>query len=209
MVEALRKLASRRVEGLDLLSDAEIVEMCRKELPYDLTAFRELMRRYEGLVFNTCMKYIGSRSDAEEVAQDALVQVYHKLHQFQGRSSFKTWLYTIVRNFCYNRVSKLARKREGKEQYESYSKQDEPDFAVFDRGSEIADRVQLAMDTMKDKEREVLVMKFTSGLTIQEISEVMGIGLSAAKMRLYRALDAFKEAYKTIDKNSSTQLLSP
>ncbi len=60
MVEALRRLASRRMEGLEELSDPEIVALCKKELPSDLTAYRELLRRYEGLVYNTCAKYIGS-----------------------------------------------------------------------------------------------------------------------------------------------------
>ncbi len=209
MVEALRKLASRRVEGLDLLSDEEIIALCRKELPYDLTAFRELLRRYEGLVYNTCLKYIGSRLDAEEVTQDALIQVFHKLHQFEGRSSFKTWLYTIVRNYCYNRISKLARKREGKEAYESYAEVNVERVVSFKTETELGDRVNAAMAKMKEKERELLVMKFVSGLTIQEMAEVLGIGLSAAKMRLYRALDTFKEIYQKIDSNSSTSLLAP
>jgi len=165
MVEALRKLASRSVEGLENLSDAEIVELCKKELPSDLTAYRELLRRYEGLVYNTCMKFIGSQQDAEEVAQDAMIQVFHKIHQFEGRSAFKTWLYKIVHNYCRNRVSKIIRKREVKESFEKHSAE------------------------------MILVMKFTTGLTIQEIAEAMEIGLSAAKMRLYRALDSFKEIY--------------
>jgi len=75
-------LASRRVEGLDLLSDEEIVAMCQKELPSDVTAFREILRRYEGVVYGTCMKILGSKADAEEVSQDALLQVFHKINQF-------------------------------------------------------------------------------------------------------------------------------
>jgi len=195
MVDALRKLASRRVEGLDKLSDAEVVAMCKKELPSDLTAYRELLRRYEGLVFNTCAKYIGSSEDAEEVAQDALIQVFHKIHQFEGRSAFKTWLYKIVQNYCRNRVAKLARKRESKEEYQKQVIDVESGYAEEPKNSLVAEKVEISMNKMKEKEREILVMKFTTGLTIQEISEVMEIGLSAAKMRLYRALDSFKQIY--------------
>lgn len=195
MVEALRRLAFRRVEGLEELSDSEIVELCKEELPSDLTAYRELLRRYEGLVYNTCAKYIGSKQDAEEVAQDALIQVFHKIHQFEGRSAFKTWLYKIVQNYCRNRISKLARKREGKEAYQKQVMELEPDHIEAPKSSLIAEKVELSMNKMKDQEREILVMKFTTGMTIQEISEVMEIGLSAAKMRLYRALDSFKLLY--------------
>lgn len=198
MVEALRKLASRNVAGLEDLSDAEIVDLCKKELPNDLTAYRELLRRYEGLVYNTCMKFIGSKQDAEEVAQDALIQVFHKIHQFEGRSAFKTWLYKIVHNYCRNRVSKIIRKREGKEAYEKHTSETQADVQEVKRETPLGEKVQEAMNKMKDQEREILVMKFTTGLTIQEISETMEIGLSAAKMRLYRALDSFKEIYSKV-----------
>jgi len=198
MVEALRKLASRNVAGLEELSDAEIVELCKKELPSDLTAYRELLRRYEGLVYNTCMKFIGSQQDAEEVAQDALIQVFHKIHQFEGRSAFKTWLYKIVHNYCRNRVSKIIRKREGKESYKKHSEETQPDVQEAKGDTPLSEKVHEAMNKMKDQEREILVMKFTTGLTIQEISDAMEIGLSAAKMRLYRALDSFKELYSKI-----------
>ena len=209
MVEALRRLASRRVEGLDQLSDAELVELCKKELPSDLTAYRELLIRYEGLVFNTCAKIIGSKQDAEEVAQDAMIQVFHKIHQFEGRSAFKTWLYKIVHNYCRNRISKLARKREKTQEYQEMKLKSEPDVDAIDPNMEsLSEQVQEAMMKMKDKEREVLVMKFTTGMTIQEISDVLEIGLSAAKMRLYRSLESFKEFYQKVDKNSLTTPLT-
>ncbi len=195
MVEALRKLASRRVEGLEDLSDAEIVDLCKKELPNDLTAYRELLRRYEGLVLNTCAKVIGSRDDAEEVAQDALIQVFHKIHQFEGRSQFKTWLYKIVHNYCRNRLSKIIRKREGSEAYQEQTVQLTPEHDTYQQDEELSEIVREVIGKLKDVDREIIVMKFISGLTIQEIADVLEIGLSAAKMRLYRALDVFKETY--------------
>ena len=204
MVEALRKLASRRVEGLEDLSDAEIVDLCKKELPNDLTAYRELLRRYEGLVLNTCAKVIGSRDDAEEVAQDALIQVFHKIHQFEGRSQFKTWLYKIVHNYCRNRLSKIIRKREGSEAYQEHTVQSTPEHDTLHQDAELSELVQEVISKLKTEDREIIVMKFISGLTIQEIADVLEIGLSAAKMRLYRALDVFKETYMKTTGGSGT-----
>ena len=99
------------VEDLSQLDDATLVARCQAELPDNLTAYREIVKRYEGLIFNTCRRVIGSTEDAEEITQDTLLQIFHKIHQFQGRSSFKTWLYKVVHNYCRNRISKLARKR--------------------------------------------------------------------------------------------------
>ena len=208
MVEALRKLASRRVEGLEDLPDEDIVAMCKQELPADLTAYRELLRRYEGLVYNTCQKLLGSRTDAEEVAQDALIQVFHKIHQFEGRSAFKTWLYKIVHNYCRNRISKIIRKREGQTAYEAHAADTQSDVAVPDSQLELSAHVEEALSKLKDKDREIVILKFMSGLTLQEIADVLGVGLSAAKMRLYRALDEFKKAYVRLEGDGPVTLRS-
>lgn len=194
MVEALRKLASRHVEGLELLSDEAIVAMCQRELPSDVTAFRELLRRYEPMVFSTCQRMIGNAVDAEEVAQDALLQVFHKIQKFEGRSTFKTWLYTIVMNYCKNRLSKIIRKREGSEAYEQHSKVTKKD-TTEDPTAEASAAVQEAINKLNAQEREVIVMKFMTGLSLQEIADVLELGLSATKMRVYRAMESFKEVY--------------
>ena len=195
MVEALRQLATRNVTGLEELSDEAIVDLCKKELPNDVTAYRELLRRYEGLVYNTCNRVLNSPSDAEEVAQDILIQVFHKIKQFENRSKFKTWLYKVVHNYCNNRLSKIIRKREGSEKYETHATQQELSRENEDVHSEVSEAVRESINALKSSEREILTLKFMSGLTIQEISNVMDIGLSAAKMRLYRAMESFKEVY--------------
>jgi len=143
------------------------------------------------------MKFLGSPEDAEEVSQDSLLQVFHKIHQFEGRSAFKTWLYKIVHNYCRNRISKIIRKREVQEAYEDHAKEDLP-VGNFDdaRTSEKNARIHEALNKLKPKDKEILVYKFISGMTLQEISDVTDIGVSAAKMRYYRALEAFKEAYE-------------
>jgi len=199
LVEALKKLASRRVDGLEKLSDEVIVKMAQEELPHDLTAYREILRRYEGLVYNTCYKVIGNAEDAQEVSQDALIQVFHKLNQFEGRSAFKTWLYKVVHNYCRNRLSKIIRRREGKEAYEGEMITTEADPAANADKHDLSEKVQEALNKLKDKDREVIVLKFMSGLTLQEIAEVLDLGLSASKMRLYRALEAFKGVYAHTD----------
>ena len=70
------------------------------------------MRRYEGIVFSTAMKMLGQVQEAEEVSQDTFLRVFHKIHQFEGRSTFKTWLFRVVCNFCLSRRKTLATQRE-------------------------------------------------------------------------------------------------
>ena len=184
------------------LPDKELVALCQKQLPHDLTAYKVLVERYEGLVFNLCMKFLGAREDAEEVAQDSLLQVFHKINQFEGRSSFKTWLYKIVHNYCRNRISKIIRKREVQESYEEYAKEDIPqDGFESNDASEKNARIQEALNHLKPQDKEIIIYKFISGMTLQEISDITEIGVSAAKMRYYRALEAFKEAYERVGRD--------
>ena len=192
-------LCSKGGVNLQELSDEELVKICQEQLPHELQAYKVLVQRYEGLVYNLCMKFLGSPEDAEEIAQDSLLQVFHKIHQFQGRSAFKTWLYKIVHNFCRNRISKIIRKREVQESYEEHAKEELPNSSFEDkRNEEKSAYIQEALDKLKPKEKEIIVYKFISGMTLQEIADVTVVGVSAAKMRYYRALESFKEAYERV-----------
>lgn len=202
MVDASHQNASRHEGELEKLPDAELVTRCQTELPEELTSYRELLLRYEGLVFNTCNKFLGSRQDAEEITQDSLVQVYHKIHQFEGRAAFKTWLYKIVHNYCRDRLSKIIRKREGQKAYQQHTMNAVSDYDQARQKMRVTARVDETLNKLKQSDRDIVVLKFMSGLTIQEIADVSEIGLSAAKMRLYRALEDFKEVYLRLGKDA-------
>lgn len=193
----IRIVSSQDEVALEQLTDGELVSLCKRQLPDDIEAFRELVKRYEGLVYNFCLKTIGSPQDAEEVAQDALMQVFHKIHQFEGRAAFKTWLYKIVHNYCRNRISKIMRKRKVQEAYEDHVKEEHK--SAEEGSPENQDnkaRIKEAMNHLKSKDKEIITYKFMLGMTLQEISDTLGVGSSAAKMRYYRAMEAFKAAYE-------------
>ena len=207
MYNKIRIVSSQDEIALEKISDEELVDLCKRQLPHDLEAFKELVKRYEGLVYNFCMKILGSPQDAEEVAQDSLLQVFHKIHQFQGRSTFKTWLYKIVHNYCRNRISKIIRKREVQEAYEEHVREEQPsDSHGSPENVDNKARIQEALNHLKPKEKEIITYKFMLGMTLQEISDTLGVGASAAKMRYYRALESFKESYERTGKQLPVNL---
>lgn len=187
------------VKDLTDLPEKEVVAICKEELPYKLDAYHELLRRHERLVYNTCVKMIGSVPDAEETCQDAFLQVFHKLHQFEGRSAFKTWLFRIVYNLCLARRKKIAmrREREGlvaNEFSEAISLEETRQIHEID----LSETIQEALGKLNEDQRKIIVLKYVSGLSLQEIADVMSLKLSATKMRLYRALEEFKKVYLII-----------
>ncbi len=183
---------------MDALSDDELVARCKAELPYNVNAYRELLRRHEPLVYRSCLKMLGSVQDAEEACQDSFLQVFHKISQFEGRSAFKTWLYRIVYNRCIETRRKDARRNQYHAKLKEEVENEELANSNTDSHNEITGRVHEVIAKMNGEERRLVTLRYISGLSIQEISDVLEIGLSATKMRLYRAQERFKEIYNDL-----------
>ena len=169
-----------------------LVEACRAQLPHDTSAFTELLRRHEPSVYSVCYRYLGNRADAEELSQDVFLQVFHHFGQFQGRSAFSTWLYTIVRHACLRRLSRIQRRLavEAEAGAQAGPATTNPEARLV-----AVDHVNAVLGRLDPDDREVIVLRHLAGLSIAEVAEILGIGLSAAKMRLSRAIEAFKASY--------------
>ena len=177
-------------------SDEALVELYKAGLPGADEAFEEIPQRYKDLVLNRCSKIIGNRADAEEVCQDVFVQVHRKIGQFEGRSSFSTWLYRVVHNKCLDRKRALSRRRENYstfvEQHDTETETPTTHLGVED----LCEDVRNTLEKIDVEKRELMRQRFEMGLTLQEIADSSQLQLSATKMRLYRALDEFKTVYQ-------------
>ncbi|MBW4971687.1 sigma-70 family RNA polymerase sigma factor, partial [Croceibacter atlanticus] len=81
------------------------------ELFHVTRAYEELMRRYQRTLFNVCSRYLGNDRDADDVCQEVMLKVLYGLKNFEGKSKFKTWLYSITYNECITQYRKERRKR--------------------------------------------------------------------------------------------------
>ncbi|WP_372439631.1 RNA polymerase sigma factor SigX, partial [Pseudomonas aeruginosa] len=93
------------------LSDEELVERAHSELFHVTRAYEELMRRYQRTLFNVCARYLGNDRDADDVCQEVMLKVLYGLKNFEGKSKFKTWLYSITYNECITQYRTERRKR--------------------------------------------------------------------------------------------------
>src|SRR6476661_110026 len=84
------------------------MDLISQVLQGDSAAYASLVQRYQNFVFTIVLRYIKSREDAEEVAQDVFVKAYRSLADFKGASKFSTWLYTITTTTC---ISFLRKKK--------------------------------------------------------------------------------------------------
>jgi RNA polymerase sigma-70 factor, ECF subfamily len=183
------------------LSDEELIKRAKKG---DERAFTQLVKRYESLVYRYAFKVCRDEEKASETWQDTFVNVYRKLHQFNGRSKFTTWLYSIVTNSC------RMKRRQRKIDHASISI-DAPQGFHDDRESDDEGRTiqtipswkETPIDTIMDKElrtilnttieklpydyRIVFVLRDVEGLSAQETGKILKLSIPAVKSRLRRA----------------------
>src|SRR5438045_8037056 len=87
--------------------DAALVD---RYLTGDLSAFDELMIRYERQIYRVCYRFVENRDDAMDLAQDVFIKAFEHLATFRRESSFKTWLYRIAMDHCINHVKKHSQE---------------------------------------------------------------------------------------------------
>lgn len=176
-----------------LLSDEELVERARVELFTVTRAYEELMRRYQVTLYNVCARYLGNERDADDVSQEIMLKVLYGLKKFEGKSKFKTWLYSITYNECITQYRKEKRKKRlvdalSLNPTEEASEDEAPEIPEdnsLDRWLRGVNRI----------DREIIILRFVADLEFQDIAKIMHLGLSATKMRYKRAIDKLKHSY--------------
>ena len=179
------------------LSDEELVERARAELFHVTKAYEELMRRYQRTLFNVCSRYLGSERDADDVCQEIMLKVLYGLKNFEGKSKFKTWLYSITYNECITQYRKDRRKRRLADALALEPLDEVTEESALKR--EDPGGLDLWLVHVNPIDREILVLRFVAELEFQEIADIMNMGLSATKMRYKRALDRLRNNFATAD----------
>jgi RNA polymerase sigma-70 factor (ECF subfamily) len=176
--------ASRVSERLSQLDDNEILRIARIQLPYVTTAFEVIFHRYHSKLIQVCYRYLGSIEEAEETVSDTMLNVFNNIHRFEGRSSFKTWIYQIAHNQSLNRLRKKKL---------TLVAMDEADFIAEEQVESVSfednEKIDLWLANLSVEERSIVVFRIVSGLKFNEISEIVDQNLSTVKMRYKRALE--------------------
>lgn len=155
---------------------------------HDLLA--ELLQRHRQALLKRCYFYLHNQQDAEDAAQETELRVFRSIHSFRREAGFRTWLFAIANRQCHD----LARKRERHVLSDHLRKLVQLHEECLRRepaSTDAGDLVNRVMTRIPRREREVLMLRYYVDLPLQEMADYLGLGLSATKMRLYRALDAF------------------
>jgi RNA polymerase sigma-70 factor (ECF subfamily) len=179
--------------------DEELVVAAQAGADGDTSAFDALVRRHQGGVLANCRYLTRSADDSEDLAQEVFVKAFFALPRFEARASFKTWLHRIKVNHCMNFLSR--RKKHVLVDVEDPSLVGEPDLQSREsterrvEARSDRERIEQILDSLTETLRVPLVLRDVDGMAYGEIADLLGIRLSAVKMRIKRGREEFRRQW--------------
>ena len=167
----------------------------------EMAAFEELLGQYEGLVYNLVHRYFGHATEAADVAQEAMIKIFHRVTEFGARSSFKTWVYRVVTNVCLDSLRRCRKTVLSLDAFEQdgRSRACVPTMAPGPENlleqAELRAVLQELMRALSPAHRIVLVLRDVEGLAYEEIAAILGCSLGTVKSRLARAREALRREF--------------
>lgn len=171
----------------EVLTDEEVVA---RVLAGETALFEVIMRRHNQRLYRTVRAILGGDDECEDAMQDAYVQAYRNLSQFEGRSSLATWLTRIAVNQCLSRLRKHRHTypMDTETEMKMIEKMDDgrpgPEKQMLNR--EVRHVLELAIEQMPARYRSVLILRDVEGLSTAEAAESLGMSVDAVKVNLHR-----------------------
>jgi RNA polymerase sigma-70 factor, ECF subfamily len=167
----------------------------------DSDAFRALVETHSRSVFRLAFRMTGNQQDAEDVVQESFLRAYRQLGRFESRANFGTWLYRIVSN-CSVDLMRSKQARHDQVRGDSLDQEGAMELPAADmpgperiaESAEIERRVQHALQALSPLERAAFTLRHYEGRSIDEISATLGLGTSAAKHSVFRAVKKLRLA---------------
>ncbi len=170
------------------------------------SAFKYLVDTYKGIVYNTALSILQNDEDAEDMAQEVFIQVFHSVKDFKGESKISTWLYRITVTKSLDLLRSRKRKKRFAFVKSLFGENNEP---LAEQASFVHPGVQLenkerarilfsAIDKLPENQKTAFLLNKTEGLSYQEIAEVLHVSVSSVESLLFRAkgnLQKYLEGY--------------
>lgn len=174
------------------MDDHELVSLLKQK---NQQAFKEIVEKWQDMVFNTSLGIVQNFEDAEDLSQEVFIQVFESISSFKEEAKFSTWLYRITVSKCLDYLrSKKSKKRFAflKSLYGDDNKTIAvpPDFqhpGVKMENKENAARLFKALEQLPDTQKVAFVLNKIEGLKYDEVGEVLGLSGSAVDGLLQRA----------------------
>src|SRR3984957_14246745 len=182
----------------DANAPAEVLEgdLVRRAREGDLTAYDELVKRYQERIYATIYHMTANHEDANDLAPDAFIKAFSALKSFKGGSSFYTWLYRIAVNKTINFLKQRKNKYHISLNDIDMNAENDPDLVALtsektpfrEAGlTELQKKLNEALQKLSEPHRMVVVLHDVQGQSHDEIAEIMDCNIGTVRSRLYYA----------------------
>jgi len=174
------------------------IELVNRWKAGDEHAFEMLVRRHEKRVFRLLLRMMGSREEAEDVAQETFLSLHRHGRRFRAEARFSTFVYRVAANAALNRRRSLGRSRARIQKLSErqaagddlpQSPRDPEDATA---GRELSQHVREALDRISPSLRMPVILYDIEGLAYAEIAQVLGVAEGTVKSRIHRARQALR-----------------
>ncbi len=186
------------VENIDLASlpDEELLEFL--DGPQQERVFSILYDRYVQKIYFKAISLVKNSAEAKDLSHDIFIKIFTKIKQYKGNSRLSLWIHSISVNTCINYLNK-KKKFIFTEIDDQESELSEDPF--YDRELKIiselkAQHLKTILESLNEEEKLLMIMKYTDGLSIKEMEEILGLSSSAVKMRLLRTREKIAALYE-------------
>lgn len=168
----------------------------------DVRAFEILLTRHRHSIFEFILRSVGpwNTTQAEDLTQETFLRVVKQASAYEQRAKFTTWLFTLARNLCID-----ASRRRKHRKAQSLDQTDEEGNSLLDRtassgpavdrqviGHQLQARLEEAIDSLPEDQREVFLMRESADLSFKEIADVIGVSENTVKSRMRYALEKLR-----------------
>lgn len=155
------------------------------------SAFNVLALRHRSMIYQVVYRYIGEPSESEDVCQEVLMKILIKGHLFRRKSSFKSWLYRLTTNASLNYLRTLKRKTTTIQDPAMLELDDNETPEDLLKAKQCQDQIKHCLDSLPEKQKETLTLKFYAQLKLEEIAYTIGVSLSTVKTNVSIASKKF------------------
>ncbi|MFH0989164.1 MAG: RNA polymerase sigma factor [bacterium] len=172
------------------LSDEQLLALIQNR---STSAFESLYRRYKDRIHAFAYRLVKDRTIAEDIVQDTFLKTYQSALDILSPTSFRAWIFSVARNEAYKHMQKEHVKREFDEDSGEFLNLQTPLENVMEK--EKKEILQLLLDSLLPKYREVLILCEYEGMSYAEIAVVTGDTESSVKSRVFKARRALIKHY--------------
>ena len=171
------------------MRDLDEQEYIRRVRNGDHAAYAVLVDAYKVLAFSIALKVLGDKAEAQDAAQEGFIKAYQQLHQFEGKSRFSTWLYTIVYRTAIARKNEMRMRPLTLTEHlvENFTGDHAVPQLVQLQSDDIQRSMRMAIDRLPETEGLLVMLYYINENSIREIQQITGLTNGNIKIKLFRA----------------------